>query len=234
MRRSMRWEAPSMPTSAHDPGLLREQETPIVIGKNWFLDQKIPAGGFVRIQDSSQVWEERVDETRIITTEGLTTCLDSGRGWTITSGGWNFFKKQECWEGHEQALIKTIRKETKRTEELEEAGYRSPTWAVLRALQQINSATRIEGEAAMSAPPFFQLAGRGDLLFWTGSCGASQKKGLRKSAHLSSAGKKSSLTVMKRNRKRKRTKRTGAKRRHIVGRAYDTGRGGSKATSKWQ
>jgi len=25
MRRSMRWEAPSMPTSAHEPGLLREQ-----------------------------------------------------------------------------------------------------------------------------------------------------------------------------------------------------------------
>ena len=94
-----------MPTAAYDPGLLREQETPLVIGKNWFLDQEIPAGGYVRIQDSSQVWEERVDETRIITTEGLTTCLDPGRGWTITSGGWNFLKKQECWEGHQQALI---------------------------------------------------------------------------------------------------------------------------------
>jgi len=62
--------------------------------------------------------------------------------------------------------VLTVRKETKRTEELDEAGYRSPTWAVLRALQQINSATSIEGMAAMSAPPFFQSAGRGDLLFW--------------------------------------------------------------------
>jgi len=158
-RRSMRWEAPSMPTAAYDPGLLREQKTPLKIGKDWFLDQKIPAGGFVRIQDSSQVWEERVNETRIITTEGLTTCLDPGRGWTITSRGWNFLKKQECWEGHEQVLIATIRKETKRTEELEEAGYRSPTWVVLRALQQINSATRIEGETAMSTPPIVQSAG---------------------------------------------------------------------------
>jgi len=51
MRRSMRWEAPSMPTSAYDHRPLREQETPLVIGKNWFLDQEIPAGGFVRIQD---------------------------------------------------------------------------------------------------------------------------------------------------------------------------------------
>ena len=67
-----------------------------------------------------------------------------------------------------------------------------------------------------------------------GSCGASQKKGRRKSANLSSAGKKFFLTMMKRNRKRKRTKRIGAKRRHIAGRAYDTGHDGSKATSKWQ
>jgi len=126
MRRSMRWEAPSMPTAAYDPGLLREQERPLVLRKNWFLDQEIPAGGFVRIQDSSQVWEERVDDTRIITTKGLTTCLHPGRGWTITSRGWNFLQKQECWEGHEKALITTIRKETKRTEESEEAGFRSP------------------------------------------------------------------------------------------------------------
>ena len=68
----------------------------------------------------------------------------------------------------------------------------------------------------------------------TGSCGASHKKGRRKSARLSSAGKKSSLTMMKSNRNRKRTKTTGAKRRHIAGRAYDTGHGGSKATSTWQ
>jgi len=34
MRRNMRWEAPSMPTAAYDSGLLREQETPLVIRKN--------------------------------------------------------------------------------------------------------------------------------------------------------------------------------------------------------
>ena len=109
MCRSMQWAAPSMPTAAYDPRLLREQETSLEIRKDWFLDQKIPAGGFVRIFDSSQVWEERVDETRIITTEGLTTCLDPGRRWTATSGGWNFLEKLECCEGHEQALIAIIK-----------------------------------------------------------------------------------------------------------------------------
>jgi len=98
MRRSKQWGAPSMPTATYGPGLLHEQETPLVIGKNWFLDQESPAGGFVRTLDSSQIWEERVDETRLLTTKGLTTCLDPGRGWTITSGEWNFLKKQECWK----------------------------------------------------------------------------------------------------------------------------------------
>jgi len=54
-----------MPTAAYGPGLLPEQETLLVIGKTRFLNQKIPASGFVRIQDLSQVWKERMDETRI-------------------------------------------------------------------------------------------------------------------------------------------------------------------------
>jgi len=33
-----------------------------------------------------------------------------------------------------------IQEETKRMEEKEEAGYRSPTWSILRALQKINKA----------------------------------------------------------------------------------------------
>ena len=37
---------------------------------------------------------------------------------------------------------------------------------MVRALQKINKAKRLEGESVLSAPPFFQLAGRGDLKFW--------------------------------------------------------------------
>ena len=51
----------------YDCSLLPEQEMPLLIAKTWFLDQEIPAGGFFRIQNSSQVWEQRVDEIRIIT-----------------------------------------------------------------------------------------------------------------------------------------------------------------------
>jgi len=52
------------------------------------------------------------------------------------------------------------------SEKKEEAGHRAPTWSILRALQKINKVKRLEDEAIMSAPPFFQSAGRGDLKFW--------------------------------------------------------------------
>jgi len=48
-----------------------------------------------------------------------------------------------------------IQEETKRMEGKEEAGHRSLTWSILRAMQKINNAKRLEGEATMSAPPFF-------------------------------------------------------------------------------
>jgi len=89
--------------------------------------------------------------------------MEPHRGWTIANSNWNFLRK--WWLDQEQELITVIQEETKRTEEEEKAGYRSPTWSILQALQKINKAKRLEGEAVMSAPPFFQSAGRGDLKF---------------------------------------------------------------------
>ena len=92
--------------------------------------------------------------------------MEPHRGWTIASNSWNFLRKR--WLDRKQELITVIQEETKRTEEWEEAGYRSPTWSILQALQKINKAKRleVEGEAIMSALPFFQSAGRGDIKFW--------------------------------------------------------------------
>jgi len=162
----MQFEAPSKPLAVDDLLLLPEQEVHAEIGINWVLDREIPKGGYVRILAESLLWEEHLGTTRIRTTEGLTTCMEPHRGWTIASSSWNFLRKR--WLDRKQELITVIQEETKRTEEKEEAGYRSksPTWSILRALQKINKAKRLEGEAVMSAPPFFQSAGRGDLKIW--------------------------------------------------------------------
>jgi hypothetical protein len=51
-------------------------------------------------------------------------------------------------------------------ERLETMGYRSPTWRLLRALQSLLPAVQLQGESAVTAPPFFPSAGRGTTKFW--------------------------------------------------------------------
>ena len=63
-----------------------------------------------------------------------------------------------------------IRKEVEHQERLEAAGYLSPTWRVLRALQSLLSATQLQGESAVAAPPFFPNAGRGTVRFRHKEC----------------------------------------------------------------
>ena len=85
VKRRMQWEAPSKPLAVDDPLLLPEREVHAEISINWFLDREIPKGGYVRILAESLLWEERLGKTRIGTTEGLTTCMEPHRGWTIAS-----------------------------------------------------------------------------------------------------------------------------------------------------
>jgi len=110
---------------------------------------------------------ERVEETRIITAEGLSTCLDPGRGWTITSGGWNFHKKARVL-GRPRASANYNYSERNKTNRRVGGSWIQITnvGSITSTAAEINSATRMEGEAAMSAPPFFQSVGQGDLLFW--------------------------------------------------------------------
>ena len=56
----MQWEAPSKPLAVDDPLLLPERKVHAEIGINWFLDQEIPKGGYVRILAESLLWEERL------------------------------------------------------------------------------------------------------------------------------------------------------------------------------
>jgi len=94
VKRRMQREAPSKPLAVDDPLLLLEREVHAEISINWFLDQEIPKGGYVRILAAeSLLWEERLGKTRIRTTEGLTTCMEPHRGWTIASSSWNFLRK---------------------------------------------------------------------------------------------------------------------------------------------
>jgi len=92
VKRQMQWEAPSKPLDVDDPLLLLQRDVHAEIGINWFLDQEIPKGGYVRVQAELLLWEERLGKTRISTTEGLTTCMEPHIGWTIACSSWNFYE----------------------------------------------------------------------------------------------------------------------------------------------
>ena len=97
VKRRMQWEAPSKTLAVEDPLLLPERKMHPEIGMNWFSDREIPIGGYVRILAESPLWEKRLGNRRIRTTEGLTTCMEPHRGWTIASSIWIFFKKNKIF-----------------------------------------------------------------------------------------------------------------------------------------
>ena len=101
---------------------------------------------------------------KVFTYQGLTTCTELDKSWTIMSSTYNHLR-----QGRDKGIDELkvfIRTEVELQERLEATGYRPPTWRLLRALQSLLSAVQLQGESAVTAPPFFPSAGRGTTQFW--------------------------------------------------------------------
>ena len=112
--------------------------------------------------ERSLMWKQK--GSTIFTFQGLTTNISGGRGGTIMSGTWNRLSRR--WRESESALADFIYHESVIQERLESTGYSSATWRLQRALQSIYGATCLQGESAVTAPPFFKHARRGVTDFW--------------------------------------------------------------------
>ena len=161
------WEPPSHPLVQNDPQLLPDGGLTPQIGGDFFLDEKIPRNakgqGYVAVTDTSLLWKESTTAD-VFTYQGLTSCMEPDQTWTIMGSMWHLLcKKAERSDGDLRAFV---RNEVAYQDGIEAAGYRSPSWRVLRALQGIQAATQLQGESAVSAPPFFRSAGRGQTVFW--------------------------------------------------------------------
>ena len=166
------WESASTPLTASDPDLLPNNAGPSLLRSfmdGWRLDGEIPLDGGIRIMPKSVFWEDRHDDHVILSAEGLSSNRSLTEPWTIMSSTWNHL--QHHWEGRDDDLIPEIHKECKYQDKLEEDGYRSPSWRVLRALKDIVAATRLQGESMITAPPFFTSAFRGDKHLWGHTAG---------------------------------------------------------------
>jgi hypothetical protein len=117
----------------------------------------------VRVVEHSVLWKEK-EASKVFTYQGQTTCTKVDKSWTIMSSAYNHVRSKRGKDERSMAMF--IRKEVEHQERLEAAVYRSPTWRVLRALHSLLSATQLQGESAVAAPPFFPNAGTGTVRFW--------------------------------------------------------------------
>ena len=164
--KTKQWEAPSTPMAAFDPKPIPDYGQRVEIGRDLLLDD-LPAReegkGYVSVAESSFVWKEG-EGLGVKTFEGLTTCFEAERSWTIMRGIWNHLKNR--WTKSREELTKWIWEEKEHQGRLEDRGYRSPTWKMLEALKPINGATRLYGESAVTAAPMFEHAGRNGRVYW--------------------------------------------------------------------
>jgi hypothetical protein len=170
--REKEWESPSASLIEQDPEVVPNVDIAAQVGRDLFLDQKIPrhksGKGYVRVEEHSVMWKETA-ASKIFTCQGLTTCTEVDKSWTIMS---STYKHLRQGRGKNKSDLGTlIRAQVEFQERLEATGYRSLTWRELRALQSMLSAVQLQEESAVTAAPFFSSAGRGTTRFWGKSKG---------------------------------------------------------------
>ena len=142
--REQEWESPSASLIEQDPEVVPDVDIAAQVGKDFFLDEKIPrhesGQGYVRVVEQSIMWRE-TETAKIFTYQGLTTCTELDRSWTVMSSIYNHLRQGRDKSISELKLF--IRAEVELQERLETMGYRSPTWRLLRALQSLLSAVQL-------------------------------------------------------------------------------------------
>ncbi len=67
------------------------------VGKDFFLDEKIPrhelGQGYVRVVEQSIMWRE-TETSKVFTYQGLTTCTELDKSWTIMSSIYNHLRQR--------------------------------------------------------------------------------------------------------------------------------------------
>ena len=161
------WEPPFRSQLADDPQVLPDAGLKTQVGRDLFLNEKLPRGvggqGYVAVTETSIVWKES-RSADLFTYQGLTSCMEPGEMWTVAGSIWHHLS--QCTLQQEKELRALIYQEVNYQNQVEAEGYRSPSWRMLRALQGVHGATRLQGESAVAAPPFFANAGRGKKVFW--------------------------------------------------------------------
>ena len=95
--REQRWEPPSASLIEREPEVIPDVDIAAKVGKDHFLDEKIPrhesGQGYVRVVVGTVEGEK--EASKVFTYQGLTTCTEVGRSWTIMSSAHNHVRSKK-------------------------------------------------------------------------------------------------------------------------------------------
>jgi hypothetical protein len=155
----VRWEQRDIPAIQQDPPKLKAgpECSRAIAGRAVpsILLQAPLQQGYVTVITESAMWEHHGAQD-VHSFQGLTSYTILEHTWTIMSGLWNHLLARSPHVGKKLALH--VREEVVKQESLEEKGYRSPSWRVLKALQAVHGACVSVGETAVGAAPMFLKA----------------------------------------------------------------------------
>ena len=94
--RGQDWESPSASLIDKDPEVIPDVNIAAKVGRDLFLDEKLPrhasGQGYVRVVEHSILWKEKT-ASKISTYQGLTTCTEVDKSWTIMSSTYNHLRQ---------------------------------------------------------------------------------------------------------------------------------------------
>ena len=90
------WESPLASLIEKDPEVVPGVDVAAHVGRDFFLDEKIPrhasGQGYVRVVEHSVRWKETA-AAKIFTYQGLTTCTEVDKSWTIMSSAYSHVRQ---------------------------------------------------------------------------------------------------------------------------------------------
>ena len=94
-RKNLPWEKDSIARAAYDPAHIPDCNVQATVGQHFIFSEPIPRAengqGYLRITKKS-LWCQTAQFPTVWTSEGLTTCMETGYQFTINSTTWNHLK----------------------------------------------------------------------------------------------------------------------------------------------
>ena len=82
--------------SEKDPEVIQDVDIEAHVGRDFFFDENIPryasGQGYERVIEHSVMWKEMA-ASKIFTYQGLTTCTEVDKSWTIMSSVYNHLRQ---------------------------------------------------------------------------------------------------------------------------------------------